>query len=302
MPEIAEVTLTAQALKDMLLNKQLTTIKIISGRYSNKPFEGYHKMILQLPLKVTNIDTKGKFLWFDFKNNDKTSYLMNTFGLSGRWSFSKVDNAQIEFNFQDGIIAYYIDSRNFGTFEYDDSGKSLNSKLNKLAPDLLKTNFTKEEFKGWIQDFLNKSSQRKDMIIVKVLMDQTKLTGLGSGLGNYLVPEILYRAQLSPHRTMGSLTSENIYTLADTIKLVLKQCYVYNVTGYMENMTEFVDKHYQGMISGKYPDYHPEIKISKGSKFVFQVYRQKNDPLGNKVVGEKIMNDRTTYWVPSVQK
>ena len=251
------------------------------------------------PLKVINIDSHGKFMWFQFEND---RYLLNTFGLSGMWGFEKTKNSHIEFVFENNIFVYYDDARNFGTFEYDDTQSAFNKKINKLAPDLLKTNFTKEQFVGWFNDFLSKSSRRKDMLIVKVLMNQNKTDGIGAGLGNYLVPEILYRCKISPHRKIGELTDTEIMNMAQIIKQVLKQCYIYNDTGYMEDIKDFVEQHYDGLQKGKYPDYHSEIKIAKGHKFMFFVYRQKVDFLGNKVIAEKIINNRTTYWVPTIQK
>lgn len=296
MPEICEVVLTSQALKDKLLNKKLNQINILSGRYTKNPFNGYDNMTFSL--KVINIDSHGKFMWFQFENN---KYLLNTFGLTGMWGFGKNKNSRIEFIFEDNIKVYYDDDRNFGTFEYDDTQIAFNKKINKLAPDALKTDFTKEQFLGWFKDFLSKSSKRKDMLIVKVLINQNKIDGIVSGLGNYLVPEILYRCKISPHRKIDNLTDNEIINMAQIIKQILKQCYVYNDTGYMEDK-DFVEDHYNGLQKGKYPDYHPEIKIAKGQKFMFYVYRQKVDFLGNKVISEKIIKNRSTYWVPSVQK
>ncbi len=42
-------------------------------------------------------------------------------------------------------------------------------------------------------------------------------------------------------------------------------------------------------------------KTGKG-KFRFNVYRQDTDYLGNKVIGDKIIGNRITYFVPSIQK
>ena len=295
MPEICEVVLTSQALKDRLLNKKLNEINILSGRYMNKMFKGYNQVIF--PLKIKNIDSHGKFMWFEFEN----TYLLNTFGLTGMWGFNKNKNSRIEFIFEDNIKVYYDDDRNFGTFEYDDTRVAFNKKINKLAPDALKNDFTKEQFLSWFKDFLSKSSKRKDMLIVKVLMNQNKVDAIVSGLGNYLVPEILYRCKISPHRKIGELKDHEIMDMAYIIKEVLKQCYVYNDTGYMEDIKDFVEEHYDGLQKGKYPDYHSEIKIKKGQKFMFYVYRQKVDPYGNKVIAEKIINNRSTYWVPNIQ-
>ena len=139
------------------------------------------------------------------------------------------------------------------------------------------------------------------MLIVKVLMNQNKVDGIVSGLGNYLVPEILYRCKISPHRKVGELSDNEIKIMAQITKEIVKQCYIYNDTGYMEDIKEFVEEHYDGLHKGKYPDYHSEIKIKKGQKFMFYVYRQKVDPYGNKVIAEKIINNRSTYWVPDIQ-
>jgi formamidopyrimidine-DNA glycosylase len=297
MPEICEVTLTSQALKDKLLNKQLTEINVLSGRYNNAMFKGYNKMTF--PLKVIDVNSYGKCMWFHFQNE---KYLLNTFGLTGMWGFNKTNNSRIEFVFEKGeICAYYEDARNFGTFEYDDTQNAFNNKINKLAPDLLKTNFTKEQFLGWFKNFLLKSSKRKHMPIVKVLMNQNEIDGIGSGLGNYLVPEILYRCKISPHRKLLDLSDAEIKEMATVIKYVLKQCYISNDTGYMKDIKDFIKEHYDGINNGKYPDYHTEIQITHENPFIFFVYRQKVDPYGNKVIAEKILKNRSTYWVPNIQ-
>ena len=122
-------------------------------------------------------------------------------------------------------------------------------------------------------------------------MDQKKC---GSGIGNYLAAEIMYRAGISPHRTGSSLTDEEVVTLVQTIKHTIKLAYRKNKTGYMIGLPQ--------CLGGPKPvEYQPEIRLAPGERFQFQVYRQAVDPLGNEVVGEKILRDRTTWWVPAVQ-
>jgi formamidopyrimidine-DNA glycosylase len=296
MPEICEIILISQALKDILLGKKIIKINILSGKYMNKIFKGYNK--IQYPLIIKNIESYGKLMWIEFDNN---KYLLNTFGLSGTWNFKKMKNSRIELIFEENINVYYEDDRNFGTIEYDDTKNGLKTKLNNLAIDPLRHQFTKEDFLEWYKDFLSKSSKRKNMLIVKVLMNQNKKDGIVCGLGNYLVPEILYRCKISPHRKIGNLLDDEILLLAEIIKEVVKQCYIYNDTIYMKNIKDFINNHYNGIQLGKYPNYHPEIMITEGHKFIFYVYRQKHDLYGNKVIAEKIINNRSTYWVPSIQ-
>jgi len=169
MPEICEVVLTSQALFDKLLNMKLIKINIINGRYKDNPFIGYDLLINTLPLEIINIDTKGKFMWFVLRSaNNEISYLLNTFGLAGKWSLYEVLNYNISMEFIDTTTTttttatsttkiYYIDSCSFGTFEYDQSSISLNNKLNKLAPDLLKTTFDSDIFINWIHIFCKKN-------------------------------------------------------------------------------------------------------------------------------------------------
>jgi formamidopyrimidine-DNA glycosylase len=306
MPEICEVVLTAQSLDHVLNSKLVKSVEIVAGRYKENPFNGFNELKENIKNKliVKEISSKGKFLWFKFEDEHlKSTYLLNTFGLYGRWSYEPDPNANIKFSFSDNIDAYYCDYIPTGTFEYDTSSIKFMAKINKLAPDLLKTNFTNEQFKNWIQEFLSKGPKRKNMKIVKVLMSQNAKDGIGSGLGNYLVPEILYRSKISPHLPMGSLTNEQINILSETIKSVLKQCYINNNTDYMNKkfMKDFTEQHQQGVLNGQFPNYHPEIPIDTKSKFIFYVYKQKVDPFGNKVIAEKILGKRKTYWVPTVQ-
>ena len=49
-------------------------------------------------------------------------------------------------------------------------------------------------------------------------------------------------------------------------------------------------------------EYQLDIEDKKGVfEFQFQVYNQKTDQKGNKVIREKTKDKRTTHWVPSVQ-
>ena len=69
MPEVAEATLTAQILLKYLKNKKLKYIKIKSGRYLNKEPVGFKEFKDQLPLTLVNVNSKGKFLYFDLIND-----------------------------------------------------------------------------------------------------------------------------------------------------------------------------------------------------------------------------------------
>lgn len=281
MPEIAEVALTADILEKHFKNKTLLSFDFISGRYTKKNPEGFLDFISFLPMKIKNIKSRGKFMWFELVNqNDDKWYIWNTFGLTGMWSLTEPKHARSLLTFKNNKTLYFADMRNFGTFKFSQDETALSKKLEELSPDFLKD----EKFN------LDKIKKYK-IPIVKILMDQKKV---GSGLGNYLVAEILYRAHISPHRLGNQMTDDDINRLTYWIKYLVKLSYVDNHTEYMQNLEEEA----KNIIKKKY---HPSIKL-KEKTFNFMVYRKKEDPYHNKVKAEKIIKGRTTYWVPAIQK
>jgi formamidopyrimidine-DNA glycosylase len=295
MPEISEVTITSQYLLSKLQNKKFTNIKIISGRYTHQELQSIDKIddIISKKYIVKNIDTKGKLMWFELTKNNKTIYLTCNFGLTGVWSFEKeeLNSIRIKFTFDD-IKVYFSDARNFGIISFI-SKSELDIKLKKLAPDYLKSPYNLIDFSNKIKEI-----SRKNKKIIEILMDQTLL---GSGLGNYLSVEILYNARISPHRTLDTLTKKEINKLYNSIYKIVKISYSSNSSGYMKYLDEYIKtNHLNNIKNNPVLDFLSNIKTS--SKFKFKVYQQEFDPKGNKVMQDKIIPNRTTYWVPDVQK
>ena len=287
MPEIAEVALTAEILEKNLKRKTLTSFDFVSGRFSKKNPSGYDDFIKALPLKIKKVDSRGKFLWFELVSPvDKKEkwYIWNTFGLTGMWAFFEPTYTRAVLTFKNKLATYFSDMRNFGTFKFSTSREDLDKKLAELTPDFLKDS-----------DFDISKVKTLKIPIVKILMDQKKV---GSGIGNYLVAEILYRARISPHRLGSNLTNDEIANLTYWIKYIIKLSYIDNHIGYMVDLESEAEK-----IKKKI--YHIDVKL-KEKTFKFLVYRQKEDPDGHKVKAEKIVGPektkRTTYWVPAVQK
>ncbi len=308
MPEVCEIAVTAEYLMTKIKNRYITGASIISGRYTHEKLEGLELLNKNNPIKIIKIDSKGKFLWFELENNNNEKiYIMNTFGLTGDWGFEKQKNSRFKINIKNKdndkkYTLYFTDDRNFGTLFITTDINDLNKKLDKLAPDLLKTNFSPNEYLDDFKKFIDKSKSKKNIPIVKFLMSQDKKDSIGSGIGNYLSVEILYRAKISPHRILGDFSDNDILLLAKTIKKTVKLCYVSNIIGYMIRLEKFMPKHKELIKKGKLPNYHPDIKIDDKEEFEFLVYMQKKDKLGNDVKRDEIIKGRSTYWVPKVQK
>jgi DNA-formamidopyrimidine glycosylase len=281
MPEVCEVALTAQILDQKIKKCIIIDCEIKGGRYQKNEPNGFTEFRNNLPFKIKKVDSVGKFLWFEFKTkNNLKFYLMNTFGLTGMWSFKEVKHPVMILTLNDNSKIWFSDLRNFGTIEFTTDLDKINSKINSLKPDLLKDD-----------DFNLDKVKNSKIKIVKLLMDQKKI---GSGIGNYLVAEILYRAKISPHRIGSSLTNKELDRLKYYIKYVIKLCYMDNHTGYMINLEDHLN-------DVKRIDYHPDIEL-KESTFKFKVYGRKKDSKGNEVIADKIIGKRSTYWVPAIQK
>nr|QBK88454.1 MAG: formamidopyrimidine-DNA glycosylase [Mimivirus LCMiAC01] len=317
MPEIVECLITALFLHHKFKNKQITKIKILSGRYKKTPIKGLSGFKKNLPLTIKKIDSKGKFIWFSLYNQDNDYYIMNTLGLTGSWTLTKKKHSRISFTIKKNdrtYKLYYTDPRNFGTIKMTTNKKMLDDKLISLGPDFLKTSFTKQEFFNRIEKYIHKkngtiSLPRANRHIIKVLMDQKASGGLGSGIGSYLAVEILYHAKISPLKKMKYIYRDKklAYQLAKSIKYIIKLAYITADIGYMAHldntMAEWVKKLRKKIRQNKNHkyNYHPGVKLGNNI-FKFRVYRQKFDPHGNKVTPGKIIPGRTTYYSPAVQK
>ena len=161
MPEVVEITLTALFLNSQLAGKKITKINVLDGRYSRHPLPGLKSIKAALPLKVVKVDSKGKFMWFELKDdNNKTYYILNTFGLEGMWDFDDKKHNNVAFEISDGKTLYFNDSRNFGTLVATSQKKLLKNKLDNLGPDLLKEDFTDDEFHDRIKSYLFNSNMK----------------------------------------------------------------------------------------------------------------------------------------------
>ena len=300
MPECPEIVILTQYL-NKIKKYNITKFEILGGKYLRKPFNNFE--IFENVLEIVDINSKGKLIWFELLNvkTNETIYMTSHLGLTGFWSFNE-DKAKIKIHLEKNDKKkelYYEDDRNFGNINVYLTKEEFENKINELSVDVLKDDY---DFVTLFKKFSNyKKNSEKN--IVNVLMEQKKNKGIVSGIGNYLMAEILYNAKISPFRTIGSLNDNEIKTLEQSIKYIVKLSYYYNDTGYMTNFDKYIKKHHEDIINGKYPDYHSEIKLEKNDKFEFNVYGKKKDLLGNIVeIDKTIQGDRSTYYVSSIQK
>jgi len=292
MPEINEVRKYADFILKKCRGKNILEIKIVKGRYKKHgPFDKYKELVGELPLKLLNIKTKGKFLYIEL---EKGFYILSTLGLSGGWNFynSKTKKNEfsesfndyldgpmkdrymkyslvhrnIEFRFQGGIL-YFYDMMSFGTMKVIRGVDELEKKLATIGPDIMDSGTTFDVFKERIQ-----LSKRE---IGLALMNQRLI----SGIGNYLRADILWMSRISPFRLVGRLSDKELRKIYKNTRI---------------------------LTWGEYD----RKKIAKSNKLPinygrdFFVYREDKDIYGNPVKKEELYEGsqkRFIYWVPTLQ-
>lgn len=274
MPEGPEVKIITDELRKHIVDKFLYSIDILGGRYQkHDPPKNFQKIINLLPLKITSINAYGKFIWWEFANTDFT--LWNTLGMSGWWKTKDEAHNNICFNYKTNLTdtkikkIYFNDMRNFGTFIFD-TKNNLEKKIGKFGPDILSLD------KNSVQKFYSIVKNKKTLIC-EILLDQ-KIT---AGCGNYLRADALYLAEINPFTPGKNLSKEQIIDLWNTLNQLA--WYHYNKKEGIKN--KVITKKY------RFADYFDRV---------FLIYSHKTDPLGNKVIKNKI-NNRTIHWVENIQ-
>jgi endonuclease-8 len=298
MPEINEVRRYADFLSLHLKNKEITEINILNGRYKKHgPFELYNELKKDLPIKLLDVKTKGKFLYMKF---DDKYYIFSTLGLSGGWVYlnnktnkysyptileyigkenmdsymkSALNHLNVEFKTKEGSI-YFYDTLSFGTLKVINDEKELNKKLNTIGPDIMDETTTFDLFKERIM-------KKPTQVIGIVLLNQKLI----SGIGNYLRADILWLCKISPFRKVNKL-------LEHELKLIYHNARVLTWGDYNK---KYAIKH--KIITKK-------DKLPSDYKRDFFIYYQDTDIHGNKVIKEELYEGsqkRFIYWVKGYQ-
>jgi formamidopyrimidine-DNA glycosylase len=269
MPEGVEVRLFAEEISELITGKRLTSIKILSGRYTKKLITGIAAFKKQLPLTVESVGVRGKYMWWQFKTSP-VIFLSATLGMTGAWTTLETKYNRVKFTF-DGSSAtdlYLFDVRNFATVKII-AADQFAAKINKLGPDMFSRAWTRDLFAANIKNITSGISS--------ALLSQKVVAGPGA----YIIAEALYLARVHPGIPANKLSSSEISRLFAAIRDVAKKSYRAN----------------RGHIS----IYKLTDDISVINKFKFNIYGKKIDPIGNPI---KLYpaGKRNIKWVPQIQK
>lgn len=319
MPEVVEIRKYADFLKSKMKGKFISKINILNGRYKKHgSFPLYKEISNCLPLKVSDIKTKGKFLYIILKNNKRsnistnTFYLFTTLGLSGGWVYKSPDiEAKKPYKFPilidyvktDIIDSYRQRSLNHLNVEFqilNKSGKNTGSiffydtlsfgtlkgiqsklELEKKLASIGPDIMNPETTFGIFQKQMSIPSQQ-NKAIGNVLMNQKII----SGIGNYLRADILWYTKISPFTLIKKLS-----------KLQLKSIYK------TSRILTWADYNREKGIKLKILS--PSNKTPANYKRDFYVYMQNTNIYGNPVIQTPLYEGsqpRTIHWVEKRQK
>ena len=273
MPEGPEVRRQTTMLQVLCTGAAIIDMSILGGRYIRQDqadTSGLSFFQRKCPHHVITVDCKGKFIYFEMEDGN---CLFSTLGMSGYWSEKPDIYSRIKFRLHTDDLLYYNDQRNFGTFKWTNH-EALEKKLASLGPDPLQDNLYLSDFKERLI--------AKDRTMAETLMDQSVF----SGIGNYLKAEILWCAQISPHRKTSDLTDKEIEVLHRIIPSVMIESYG---AGRGSSLTTF-------------RRLHEDFDLTYPEDRMLAVYSQLVDPLGNEITSEETKDKRKTWWVPKVQK
>lgn len=283
MPEGPECTIVARQLNIHAQTKTISSIEILSGRYLKKLPEGFSSFCSILPVKVTEISNKGKFIYW----KSEKGVIFSTLGMTGTYKTNENKYARVKFSFLDADSLYYSDMRNFGTLKFFNSPlaqTALSVKLREIGPDML--NDPCDE-----QTWFAICKIRENQSLVKFLMEQKNI----SGVGNIYKSESLFLAGLAPHRKVKDCSEQELLKLYNSVKTVLSNAF--NLGGAtIRNYSDLYNNH------GNYVAFPSKADNMMKSRLGVMVYSKTHDPYGNQIQKITLDDSRTTYWSPTIQK
>ena len=216
MPELPEVETVCLALSNILNQSRVSNIKIFRKDLRWTIKENLEKELKEKILKKPY--RRGKDILIP---TAREHILLFHLGMSGtikitseEYNLSKHDHVKISIKTKDNesFSVVYNDPRRFGYVDFFHTDKIKNHfLLKKLGVEPLENDFTIH--------YLQKKIFKKSKCVKNFLMDQSII----AGIGNIYASEILHRANINPLRTVDKLNKENLKSIVEATKFILKK-------------------------------------------------------------------------------
>ena len=284
MPEGVEVKGTTDEIAPVATGQTIVRLSAVGPHGHGLDFKS-----CPLPMKITRVSSYGKKMILVLANG---GILVSSFGMAGRWSFALGDHCRVALSLGEsgeckgadgGIVRYdiikrvlyFLEPRPFGGLEYVPPERVAEYSKG-FGVDPLSAEVSMEQ---WYRIFQDPKIAKWDL--VQLFKDQSRI----AGPGNYIRPEIFYRARVAPMRLINTLTKDEVDLLHRETHAVMREAYAaggHTIKDYLPP-------------SGKHGGFAPKVYRRAGEAMV--------DSYGNAITTYKrLAGDQTTYWVPAVQK
>lgn len=213
MPELPEVELISRSLDALLRGRQIIAAKLLRERLAPHTAPPVFARRLR-GRQVNAVTRRGKHILFDLSGG---LTLIVHLRMSGRFSILPEERENPKFThavfgLADGARLVFDDQRHFGFMRLiDTSALAETSELKKLAPEPFSNEFSIEHFHTVLR--------RSKRSVKEVLLDQTKVTGVG----NIYASEALFAAGIYPALRADKLTGPKAARLHTSIRVVLSE-------------------------------------------------------------------------------
>lgn len=211
MPELPEVELVARSLERFIGGRVFASAKLL--RAGLAPANTAREFARHLRgARVEAVGRRGKFVVISFDNG---RVLLTHLRMTGRFALLGEDaslpaHTHALFRLEGGGRLAFADQRHFGFMRLARAGElDALEELRRLAPEPFSEEFTA----GYLARIFARSRRR----LKEVLLDQTKVTGLG----NIYAAESLFLARLNPLAPASELSRRGVSRLHKAILEVL---------------------------------------------------------------------------------
>lgn len=224
MPEIVEIRQDAEFLDFFITYRELRSVKFITDLF-NKHCKGIEELNKCLPLKVERVLSKAKKIFIKLSNN---WWIFITYGMTGRISNIQRKHSHIQFDLSHSWIGfdtwYYENARRIGYIIASNDNKVITTQINDMSEPFVFGHDDVEGFEPITKEEFVKRIKSCRTYLAKALMDQRSI---GSGVGNYILSELFYKAKLDPDIKCNELNDFQIDELWNSINYILKESYDY---------------------------------------------------------------------------
>src|SRR2546423_1586907 len=276
MPELPEVEHVVRALRRTIVGRQIVASQIKLPKLITplKPAQFNRKI---KGVRIEAINRRGKFILIEL-NSDRV--LAVHLRMTGKFLYLNAEDdvpkhSHAIFYLDNERRLVFRDQRQFGVMKLVTTAELAQTKgISELAPEPFGDEFQ--------LDYLKSVLKRSRRSLKTLLLDQTKVLGLG----NIYAAEALFRSGINPFKTASELSSRRVERLHQSIIEVLSDAIT-------DSSTSRVDL--------EQPD-----GFSYGEAFerFWQVYEREGEPCV--VCGAKIRRvthvGRSTYWCPKCQR